>query len=67
MANETITEGGVKKLSKTYMYQSRGCGKLWGIKDNLEETKSKYFYYNNRGRIEYYSENNKNYVYAYDN
>ena len=67
MANETITEGGVKKLSKTYMYQSRGCGKLWEIKDNLEETKSKYFYYNNRGRIEYYSQNNKNYVYAYDN
>ena len=67
LSGETIKVGGTTSVNNSYYYQGNGKGKLIRITDQLDSTKSKEFYYDGRGRIDYYCQGSVNYKYTYDN
>ena len=67
LSGETIKVGGTTSVNNSYYYQGNGKGKLIRITDQLDSTKSKEFYYDGRGRIDYYRQGSVNYKYTYDN
>lgn len=54
-------------VNRRYYYQENGKGRLIRIADWLDSNKSKEFYYDGRGRIDYYRQGAVNYKYTYDN
>lgn len=54
-------------MNRRYYYQENGKGRLIRIADWLDSNKSKEFYYDGRGRIDYYRQGAVNYKYTYDN
>ena len=67
LSGETIKVGGTTVVDNSYYYQGNGKGKLIKIADKLDGNKSKEFYYDGRGRIDYYRQGAVNYKYTYDN
>ena len=67
LSSETIMVGGTISVNNSYYYQENGKGRLIRIANKLDSNKNKDFYYDGRGRIDYYRQGAVNYKYTYDN
>ena len=67
ISGETIIIDKKTTVNRSYYYQENGKGRLIRIADWLDSNKSKEFYYDGRGRIDYYRQGAVNYKYTYDN
>ena len=67
ISGETIIIDKKMTVNRSYYYQENGKGRLIRIADKLDGNNSKEFYYDGRGRIDYYRHGAVNCKYTYDN